>query len=176
MWTNCPTIIIGNFNLNMLTQTFESTTLKRFMEQYHSKLIFFEPITIYDGHLNHIWTNHQHNNLILDHLKHIGLCTNRYISHLNNQTSYQNSSHHLFECIYQIWPTHSQRMTFPLPLLSLFLFLNIVPLTCLRVPYGFWFQNNCEANPMCSCHLFFSIISPWCFWQLGQIPICKVFV
>lgn len=86
----------------MLTQTFESTTLKIFMEQYHSKLIFSEPTTIYDGHLNHIWTNHQHNNLILDHLKHIGLYTKQYISHLNNQTSYQNSSHHLFECIYQI--------------------------------------------------------------------------
>lgn len=108
MWTNCLTIIIGDFNINMLTQTFESTTFKRFMEQYHSKLVFFEPTTIYDAHLNHMWTNHQHNNLILDHLKHIGLHTNWYISHLNNQ----NSSHHLFECIYQTRPTHSQCPSF----------------------------------------------------------------
>lgn len=50
--------------------------IKKIMEQYQSKLIFSKPIPIYDVDLNHIWTNHQHNNLILDHLKHIGLHTN----------------------------------------------------------------------------------------------------
>jgi hypothetical protein len=55
--TNCPTIIIGGFNVNMLTQTFESTTLQTFMEQYHFKLIFFESMTTNDIHFDHVWTN-----------------------------------------------------------------------------------------------------------------------
>ncbi len=76
--------------------------------------------------LNHIWINPQHNNLILDKLKHIGLITNPWTSHLNYQTSYRNSSCHLFQCIYPrrapcsqqvvwyssyAWPTNFGRTT-----------------------------------------------------------------
>jgi hypothetical protein len=41
----------------MLTQTFESTTLQTFMEQYHLKFIFLESITTHDIHFDHMWTN-----------------------------------------------------------------------------------------------------------------------
>jgi hypothetical protein len=56
MLTNCPTIIIGDFNVNMLTKTFVSTILQTLMNQYHLKIIFYKPTTVYDNHLYHIWT------------------------------------------------------------------------------------------------------------------------
>ncbi len=33
MLSNCPTIMIGDFNVNMLTKTFVSTILQTFMNQ-----------------------------------------------------------------------------------------------------------------------------------------------
>jgi len=57
MLSDCPTIMIGYFNVNMLTKTFVSTIPQTFMTQYHLKIIFYKPTTIYDNHLDHIWTN-----------------------------------------------------------------------------------------------------------------------
>jgi hypothetical protein len=55
--TVCPTIIRGDFNVNMVIKTFESTILQTFMNQYHLKLTLSELATIYDTHLDHIWTH-----------------------------------------------------------------------------------------------------------------------
>jgi hypothetical protein len=41
----------------MVIKTLESTILQTFMNQYHLKLTFSEPTTIYDTHLDHIWTH-----------------------------------------------------------------------------------------------------------------------
>jgi hypothetical protein len=55
--SHCPIIIIGDFNMNFLTKTNQSSTLQAFMNKYNFKLIFIESITINDTQINHIWTN-----------------------------------------------------------------------------------------------------------------------
>jgi hypothetical protein len=80
--TNFRTIIIGDFNVNMLIQTFESTTLQTFMEQYHVKLIFWNPLPYMTIILIICGLMHQDNHLVLDQLlKHIGLIIGLYILH-----------------------------------------------------------------------------------------------
>jgi hypothetical protein len=54
---NCPTIVIGDFNINMIMKMFESLALQNLMSQYNFKLYFSKPITLYQAHINHIWTN-----------------------------------------------------------------------------------------------------------------------
>ncbi len=50
---DCPTIIIGDFNINMLTNTLQSMELQK----YGLKLVFFETTTIYNTQIDHILTN-----------------------------------------------------------------------------------------------------------------------
>jgi len=54
---NRPTIIIGDFNVNMLIKESKSTMLKNFMNKYKFEIIIFEFTTIYNTQLDHIWTN-----------------------------------------------------------------------------------------------------------------------
>ncbi len=51
-----PTIIIGDFNIDFLTKTNQST-LQAFMNKYNLKLTFIESTTINDTQIDHIWTN-----------------------------------------------------------------------------------------------------------------------
>jgi hypothetical protein len=44
---DCPTITIRDFNINMLTNTLQSTKLQNFMDKYGLQLVFFETTTIY---------------------------------------------------------------------------------------------------------------------------------
>ncbi len=55
--TVCPTIIIGDFNVNMVIKTFESTIFSNLHESISFKTNIYEPETIYDTHLDHIWTH-----------------------------------------------------------------------------------------------------------------------
>jgi hypothetical protein len=55
--TVCPTIIIGDFNVNMAIKTFESTIFSNLHESISFKTNIYEPETIYDTHLDHIWTH-----------------------------------------------------------------------------------------------------------------------
>ncbi len=54
---DCPTIIIGDFNVNMLLKTSKSTMLENFMNKYKFEIIIFECTTIYNTQLDAIWTN-----------------------------------------------------------------------------------------------------------------------
>ncbi len=45
---DCPTIIIRDFNINMLTNTLQSTKLQNFMDKYGLQLVFFETITTHN--------------------------------------------------------------------------------------------------------------------------------
>jgi len=55
---SCPTIIIGDFNINMFNQnSTQPNELKSFMDQYLMELQFKEITTIYGSHIDHIWTN-----------------------------------------------------------------------------------------------------------------------
>ncbi len=54
----CPTIIIGDFNINMFDQnSTQANELQRFMDQYSMELQFKEITTIYGSHNDHIWKN-----------------------------------------------------------------------------------------------------------------------
>jgi len=55
--SHCPTIIIGDFNIDFLTKTNQSSTLQEFMNKYNLKLNFIENTTINDTQIDHIWTN-----------------------------------------------------------------------------------------------------------------------
>ncbi len=44
--TNCPTIIIGDFNINMLAYTIESITLQNYMNTNNFHIIFIESTTL----------------------------------------------------------------------------------------------------------------------------------
>jgi hypothetical protein len=57
MPSNCPIVIIGDFNINLLINTIQSTTLQTFMKKYNFKPTFFKSITISDTQIDHIWTN-----------------------------------------------------------------------------------------------------------------------
>jgi hypothetical protein len=50
-------VIIANFNIDLLTNIIQSTTLQTFMKKYNFKLTFFESIAINDTQIDHIWTN-----------------------------------------------------------------------------------------------------------------------
>jgi exonuclease III len=53
-----PTIIIGNFNINMFDQnSTQPNELQSFMDQYSMEFQFKEVTTIYGSHIDHIWTN-----------------------------------------------------------------------------------------------------------------------
>jgi hypothetical protein len=54
---NCPTIIIRDFNINMLTNTIESITLQTYMNTHHFHITSIESITCNNTQINHIWTN-----------------------------------------------------------------------------------------------------------------------
>jgi hypothetical protein len=57
MILNCQTIIIGDFNINMLTKTSESLALQNLMNKYNLKFIFLGNSTINNTQFYHIWTN-----------------------------------------------------------------------------------------------------------------------
>jgi hypothetical protein len=57
MILNCPTIIIGDFKMNMPTKTSESLALQNLMNKYNLKLIFSRSSTINNTQFDHIWTN-----------------------------------------------------------------------------------------------------------------------
>ncbi len=52
---SCPTIIIGDFNINMFDQnSTQPNELKSFMDQYSMELQFKEITTIYGSHIDRI--------------------------------------------------------------------------------------------------------------------------
>jgi hypothetical protein len=48
MPSHCPIVIIGDFNINFITKTNQSSTLQAFMNKYNLKLTFIESATIND--------------------------------------------------------------------------------------------------------------------------------
>ncbi len=52
--TNCPTIIIGDFNINMLTNTIESITLQNYMNTHDFHIIFIQNTTPNNTQINDI--------------------------------------------------------------------------------------------------------------------------
>jgi hypothetical protein len=50
-------MIIGDFNIDLLTNTIQLATLKAFMKKYNFKPTYFESTTISDTQINRIWTN-----------------------------------------------------------------------------------------------------------------------
>jgi hypothetical protein len=55
---SCPTIIIGNFNIDMFDQnSTQPNELQSFMDQYSMEFQFLKITTIYGSHIDHIWTN-----------------------------------------------------------------------------------------------------------------------
>jgi hypothetical protein len=55
--TNCPTIIIKDFNNNILTNTIESITLQNYMNTHGFHITFIESTTPNNTQIDHIWTN-----------------------------------------------------------------------------------------------------------------------
>ncbi len=54
----CPTIIMGDLNIDMLDQnSTHLNELGNFMKHYSMELQFKEITTIYGTHIDHIWTN-----------------------------------------------------------------------------------------------------------------------
>jgi len=51
------TILIGDFNIDMLKKTPQSTTFQNLMYKYKLKLTFFENTIINNTHIDRIWTN-----------------------------------------------------------------------------------------------------------------------
>jgi hypothetical protein len=57
-FTNYPTIIIGDFNINMLTNTIKSITLQNYMKTHSFHITFIESTTLNNNtQIDHIWTN-----------------------------------------------------------------------------------------------------------------------
>ncbi len=54
--TNCPTIIIGDFSINMLMNTIESITLQNYMNIDDFHITFIQSTTPNNTQINHIWT------------------------------------------------------------------------------------------------------------------------
>jgi hypothetical protein len=48
MPTNCPIVVIEDFNIDMLTKTSQSTTLQNVMNKYNLKHLFSKHTTIND--------------------------------------------------------------------------------------------------------------------------------
>jgi len=55
--TNCPTIIIEDFNINLFTNTIESSTLKNYMNTHNFHITLIESMTLNNTQIDHIWTN-----------------------------------------------------------------------------------------------------------------------
>jgi hypothetical protein len=55
--TNFPTIIIGDFNINMLTNKIESITLQKYMNTHGFHITFIASTTSNNTKIDHIWTN-----------------------------------------------------------------------------------------------------------------------
>ncbi len=51
------TILIGDFNIEMLKKTPQSTTFQNLMYKYKLNLTFTESTTIDNTQIDHIWTN-----------------------------------------------------------------------------------------------------------------------
>ncbi len=51
------TILIGDFNIDMLKKTPQSTTFQNLMYKYKLKLTFIENTAIDNTQIDHIWTN-----------------------------------------------------------------------------------------------------------------------
>jgi hypothetical protein len=52
--TNCPTIIIDDFNINMLMNTIESITLQNNMNSHDFHITFIQSTTPNNTQINHI--------------------------------------------------------------------------------------------------------------------------
>jgi hypothetical protein len=58
MLISCPTIIIDDFNINMLDQnSTQPNELQSFMDQYSMELQLKKITTIYESPIDHIWTS-----------------------------------------------------------------------------------------------------------------------
>jgi hypothetical protein len=57
MLKNYLTILIGDFNIEMLKKTPQSTTFQNLMYKYKLNLTFTESTTIDNTQIDHIWTN-----------------------------------------------------------------------------------------------------------------------
>jgi len=55
---SCPTRIIGDFNIYMFDQnSTQPNEVQSFMDQYSMEFQFKKITTIYESHIDHIWTN-----------------------------------------------------------------------------------------------------------------------
>jgi hypothetical protein len=57
MPSHCLISTIGDFNIDSLTKTNQSSILQTFMNKYNFKLIFLKSTTINYTQIDHIWTN-----------------------------------------------------------------------------------------------------------------------
>jgi hypothetical protein len=55
--TNYPTIIVADFNINMLTYTIESITLQNYMNTHGFHIAFIASTTPNNTQIDHIWAN-----------------------------------------------------------------------------------------------------------------------
>jgi hypothetical protein len=54
---HCPTIVIGDFNVDMLENISSLQKLKDYMQQHKFILTFLERITIHNSQLDNVWSN-----------------------------------------------------------------------------------------------------------------------
>ncbi len=57
MFLNCPTIIISDFNINMLSTIIQSKSLQDFMKKYHFNITFTKITYVCNTQIAHVWTN-----------------------------------------------------------------------------------------------------------------------
>jgi hypothetical protein len=57
MNSNYSTMIVGDFNINMLINIPQSKTWQNYMDKYEFKKKFFENTTFNNTQIDHIWTN-----------------------------------------------------------------------------------------------------------------------
>jgi hypothetical protein len=50
-------MIIGDFNIDLITNTIQLATVQAFMKKYNFKPTYSKSITISDTQINRIWTN-----------------------------------------------------------------------------------------------------------------------
>jgi hypothetical protein len=54
---DCPTIIISDFNINMLSTTIQSKLLQDFTKKYHFNITFTKITHVCNKQIDHVWTN-----------------------------------------------------------------------------------------------------------------------
>jgi len=57
VFLNCPTTIISDFNINMLSTTIQLKSLQDFMKKYHFNITFTKITLVCNTQIDHVWTN-----------------------------------------------------------------------------------------------------------------------